>query len=80
MKTHPTKRMWRTLVRVQHMWPDGVGLIIPGFDVHLLVFCPRKAIPPVIYDDMETTKRYHVHCNIGAETGDDLCFDGWENK
>lgn len=83
-KIHPTKRMWRTLVRVTRLMNNtgrqgpGVWLIIPGWDVNLSVWCPHKAIPPLIFDSMEVGKRYHVRCNIGGKQAEDICFDGWE--
>ena len=80
---NPTQKMWRTLVRVIYKakYRDGVVLMIPGFREGVSnVFCPRKAIPPAIYDTMEENKRYHVGCNRGAESVEDICFDGWENQ
>lgn len=75
-------KMWRTLVRVKEKtWCNaGVYLFIPGWNVKLSVFCPYQAIPPAIYKSMESSKRYHVGCNIGASKAEDLCFDGWENS
>ena len=77
----PEQRMWRTLVRVTARFPDGVVLMIPGLrEGNCECFCPRKAIPPVIFEDMKENERYHVGCNRGAEDIADLCFDGWEDK
>ena len=77
---HPTKRMWRTLVRVlaKHSSGEEVILAIPGRNAHAKYSCPRQAIPPVIWDTMEEGRRYHVTCNIGCDGDSDLCFDGWE--
>ena len=81
MKVTPSQRMWRTLVVVDKVWkPDGVVLEIPAVLSLGTAFCPRKAIPPAIYDTMEVGKRYHVECNIGAERVSDICFDRWEEK
>lgn len=82
---HPTKRMWRTLVRVASVErgdfvTHGVYLIIPGWSVREKVWCSYQAIPPVILETMKTGKRYHVGCNIGAEKQWQLCFDRWENE
>ena len=85
--TTPNKRMWRTLVRVNKKWDKEqstkdhcVYLIIPAFSPDELVWCPRKAIPPYIYDEMEEGKRYYVECNIGAEDSRDICFNKWEDE
>ena len=78
----PDQKMWRTLVRVDNKLAHGVGLFIPGlfgqFGTNFTVFCPRKAIPPTIFETMKEGKRYHVGCNIGCQRVNDLCFDGWE--
>jgi hypothetical protein len=85
MKTHyktikPEHRMWRTLVRVHNRFSEGVMLIISGWNIDAPVWCPRKAIPPVIFQTMKTDKRYHVKCNIGAEEASNICFDSWEKE
>jgi len=77
----PDQRMWRTLVRVIAKYPDGVVVMIPGYrEGNCNVFCPKKAIPPAIFESMEEDKRYHVGTNRGAESVADICFDGWENQ
>ena len=80
-------RMWRTLVRVvkkidQHedMNQECVHLIIPARSVTEVIWCPRKAIPPAIFELMKVDSRYHVECNIGAHDSRDLCFDRWETE
>jgi hypothetical protein len=80
MNINPKNRMWRTLVRVTRSDQNGVGLIIPGWNVKKEVFCSYQAIPPDIFKDMKKDSRYHVGCNIGAEKAEDLCFDGWEKE
>jgi hypothetical protein len=74
------QKMWRTLVRVTAKNSEGVYLSVPAVSASLETFCPRKAIPPFIFEGMKEDKRCHVGCNIGAENMADLCFDNWENE
>lgn len=81
MIIHPEYKMWRTLVRVTRTHDEhGAWLIIPGWDVKEEVLCPRQAIPPCIFKNMRANNRYHVGCNIGADSAEDLCFDRWEKE
>ena len=82
------ERMWRTLVRVTSIeqplsplnYPEGVYIVIPGWDYKREVFVFKQGIPPLIYKTMKPGRRYHVKCNIGTQHTLSLCFDGWEKK
>lgn len=76
----PTKRLWRTLIRVVSIDKDTVGVIIPGYDVNVPVEISINKIPSKIRKNIKEGNRYHVMCNIGADRREDLVFGKWENK
>ena len=67
-------RMWRTLIRILGETPDGVRVVLPGWDIREVVTIPRDQFP---YEPREGY-RCHARVNLSARNPEDLVFEGWE--
>lgn len=78
----PSRRPWRTLVRVNDVDP-GRGffyVVVPGWDVRTKVRLDLGNVPDGIRALIEPGKRLHAQVNIGALSAHDLYFDEWEQE
>lgn len=85
-KVLPSKRLWRTLIRVTAVDRE-VGLItvtVPAWDAHTPVMLLREldGLPDDLWSWL-TSKRYipirlYAEVNIGAENWWELIFEDWE--
>ena len=79
---HPTRRPWRTLVRVEEI-DDGQGCfyaVVPAWDSRKKVRIDNGGIPGDILKLSQPGKRFHAEVNIGAESHEDLFFVSWESE
>ena len=74
----PSKKMWRTLIRVIDTDPDTTQLYIPAWGMPEIVTIPTKDIGEEVRDKITPSYRCFAHVNIGAESAADLMFDKWE--
>lgn len=78
---HPTRRPWRTLVRVDEVTDGGYFYaIVPAWSPQRKIRLYEDSLPKEILDLVEPGKRFHAQVNIGAESHEDLFFDDWESK
>ena len=79
---HPTKRLWRTLVRVTHLFPSRglFSVVIPAWDAKVWVPIEQDSVPEEVRGILCPGKRLHVKVNIGAEDAKDLVFREWEKE
>lgn len=77
--------LWRTLIRVEHIYSDGdIMVIIPGWNPELPVTIKADVIPLSISeflrkcDPLFVPIRVHAKVNIGCETKEQLVFKDWE--
>ena len=78
---HPTRRPWRTLVRVDEVTDGGyLYAIVPAWSPQQKIRLSEDSLPEEILDLVEPGKRFHAQVNIGAESHEDLFFDDWESK
>ena len=78
---HPTRRPWRTLVRVDEVTDGGyLYAIVPAWSPQRKIRLYKDSLPEEILDLVEPGKRFHAQVNIGAESHEDLFFDDWESK
>ena len=78
---HPTRRPWRTLVRVDEVTDGGyLYAIVPAWSPQKKIRLHEDSLPEEILDLVEPGKRFHAQVNIGAESHEDLFFDDWESK
>lgn len=80
----PSRRPWRTLVRVDDVVKEGskswFGVIVPAFDPSEVIRLWFDQVPATIRDRIEPDVRLHAEVNIGAETPEELYFDNWESR
>ena len=78
----PSRRPWRTLVRVNDI--DQVRgffyVIVPGWDVRTKIRLDLDNVPDEIKFLIAPDKRFHAQVNIGAQSAHDLYFDEWETE
>ncbi len=77
---HPARRPWRTLVRVAgvHLERGYISAIVPGWSVQDAVQIQLESIPTDFQGRLRTDARFFCQVNLGAESGEELFFDGWE--
>ena len=78
----PARRSWRTLVRVDHVEPEGRWFyaVVPSWHVRTKVMIDYDALPREFHDLVEPGRRFHAAVNTGAESAQDLFFDSWESE
>ena len=79
---HPTRRPWRTLVRVDEIDDDQACFyaVVPAWDSRKKVRIDNAGIPENILKRSQPGKRFHAKVNIGAESHEDLFFVSWESE
>lgn len=80
MKTLPSKRMWRTLIRVILIEDDGVWITLPSWNPRAALMIKNEEIPKEIVEIMLPGKRLHARCNTGNEYIYNLVFSDWEKE
>ena len=76
----PSRRPWRTLVRVDNMDEErrGLTVVVPAWSTRTKIQLHFDDIPENIHELAEPDRRFHAHVNIGAEDSRDLYFCKWE--
>ena len=76
----PSRRPWRTLVRIEEVDPARkfVYVIVPPWDVRRKVRIDMDSLPPPIQQRLEPDRRFHALVNTGSESHEDLFFEAWE--
>ena len=79
---HPTRKPWRTLVRVAEVDDDGGYLyaIVPSWSPHHKIRVYMDNLPSEIHHLVKPGKRFHAQVNTGAESHEDLFFVSWESE
>lgn len=79
-KLPPSRRPWRTLVRVHEvdMERHFFYVILPGWNVREKIPLEIRSVPEEIQKNLSPGKRFHAQVNIGAESFNELYFDEWE--
>lgn len=79
-KIPPSRRPWRTLVRVHDVDHDRglVRIFLPGWNPYKGLRLRLKDIPSAVLPRVHDGARLHAHVNIGAEKHGDLFFERWE--
>ena len=79
---HPTRKPWRTLVRVSEVdnFRGYFYAVVPAWDSRKKVRIANDDIPKNILELSEPGKRFHAKVNIGAESHEDLFFVSWESE
>ena len=77
---HPTRRPWRTLVRVEEVDQRCFYAVVPAWDSRKKVRIDNDGIPKDILKLSQPGKRFHAEVNIGAESHEDLFFVSWESE
>jgi len=77
----PSRRPWRTLVRVEEVDHERsyLYIVIPGWDSHEVVRLQLEDVPPEIQQGIEPEMRFHAQVNVGTESNVELYFEGWES-
>ena len=76
----PSRRPWRTLVRVDEVNEERrlIYVIVPPWDVRQKIRVDIESLPPVLRQLVQPGRRFHALVNTGAESYEDLFFDDWE--
>ena len=77
---HPTRRPWRTLVRIEELDDErnSVYMVVPAWNVHRKIRINRDDLPIHVIETLQADRRYHAEVNTGAEEHEELFFDEWE--
>ncbi len=80
----PSRKPWRTLVRVEEMEPEGAKgyfyVVLPGWSLKQAVRLRLADVPTSIRSVIKPGSRLHAQVNVGAETQHELYFDAWEQQ
>lgn len=80
----PSRKPWRTLVRVEEVEEDSnqkyFYVVVPGWDTRKKIRLYFDDLPSTMHKVIKAGKRFHAQVNVGAEIDGDLYFDGWEAK
>ena len=76
----PSRRPWRTLIRVIETVSDEpfFYVVIPGWDLRQKIRVYLEDLPQNMHSLVEPGKRFHAQVNTGAERHEELYFDSWE--
>lgn len=76
----PTRRPWRTLVRVDDVDPERrlFYAVVPAWDIRKKIMIDYDALPQELRDSVYPGHRFHAAVNTGADRIQDLFFDRWE--
>ena len=76
----PTRRPWRTLVRVAETDDQRqlAYVIVPPWDVRQKIPIDMDSLPSEIRDRLAPDRRFHALVNTGADSHEDLFFESWE--
>lgn len=79
---HPTRRPWRTLVRVDEVDDEGgyFYAIAPAWSPQQKIRIYKDNLPYEIHGLVEPGRRFHAQVNTGANSPEALFFDSWESK
>lgn len=78
----PSRRPWRTLVRVDHV-DDGrkcFYAVVPAWDTRVKIRIDFDNLPEDIVRLAKPDHRFHALVNTGAMDSEDLYFDKWEER
>ena len=78
----PSRRPWRTLVRVDHVDDERkcIYVVVPAWDIRVKVRIDFDNLPENIRNLAEPDHRFHAQVNTGAVDSADLFFDEWEEQ
>ena len=76
----PSRRPWRTLVRVAELDDERklAYVIVPPWDVRKKIPIDVDSLPSAIRDRLAPDRRFHALVNTGADNHEDLFFESWE--
>ena len=74
----PSRRPWRTLVRVEEIDSGYLYAVVPAWDVRKKIRIDTDGLPDEIRQQARPGTRFHAEVNIGADTHEDLFFVSWE--
>lgn len=81
-KFRPSRRPWKTLVRVEEVDPERsyFYVVIPGWDSNEVIRIRLDDVPSDIQEHIIGEQmRFHAQVNMGAEGSEDLYFEEWES-
>lgn len=78
----PSRRPWRTLVRVAELDDQRqlVYVIVPPWDVRKKIPIDVDSLPFAIRNRLAPGRRFHAMVNTGADSHEDLFFEAWETE
>ena len=78
----PSRRPWRTLVRVDEVDEQRglVYVIVPPWHVRQKIRVDVESMPPEVQQLVQPDRRFHALVNTGTESYEDLFFDRWETE
>jgi hypothetical protein len=76
----PSRRPWRTLVRVEEVFPNDeyCYVVIPAWNTESKIRLLFKDLPVKLRRTAKAGMRLHAKVNIGAEKPEEVYFDAWE--
>ena len=79
-KFDPSRKPWRTLVRIEEVFPHGdyCYVVIPGWNAEQKIRLLSNDLPPRLRHTVKAGTRLHAQVNIGAQRPEEIYLDGWE--
>lgn len=79
-KYNPSRKPWRTLVRITQVDESGeyFYIVVPGWNADQKIRIYFADLPPLLSGKIETDMRFYAQVNIGADSADELYVCEWE--
>jgi CheY-like chemotaxis protein len=78
----PTRKLWRTLIRVEdrndESVPHLIYVVVPGWSAAEAIRLPMNLLPTAIQPNIKPGSRLFAKTNLGAEKQEDLFFQDFE--
>jgi hypothetical protein len=76
----PSRKPWRTLIRIVDADPDRgfFDVVVPGWDPREVIRLRIDEVPESFRSRIASGSRLYAHVNIGAESQEELFFENWE--
>jgi len=74
-----TRKLHRTLLRIEDIGQDTIDVIIPGWNPHRAIRLPKSLLPRSVRRSyLKRGERFFAQINIGAEKASELYFKDFE--
>ena len=76
----PTRKPWKTLVRIADVSEDTVFVLLPGWNSDEVIRVPRRILPSTLSPLLQPGEHLFATVNKGAEDQSELFFENFEHR